>query len=348
MRWQRRWSKQNGINTDKYQKAGGFMNFLIRSVIAIIFAGSSLMCFSAQEASTRAVAGVENDSYLLGAGDVLTIWALGADEISSKPYTVLPDGYLDLPLAGRVLASGKSVEQLKAELRRTLSQYFYDPQVSVTVTDFRSQPVSVLGSVNQPGVHQLQGGKPLLEVLSLAGGASPDADSTVIITRRVEWGPIPIPGATKDASGKFYVAKVDLQSVAQAKNPQDNIRIFPNDVIEVPKARLVYVLGEVTKPGGFVLHRDENVTAVQALSMAGGPTQFGSTKGARLLRASADSKERQEITVNLRQVLDGKGGDTIMHPEDILYIPGNASKKASLQLLQTGLQITTGLIIWRR
>jgi polysaccharide export outer membrane protein len=324
------------------------MYWLIRGIIAIVFAVTSLLCVSAQETVPKPTAKVNNDSYVLGPGDVLTIWALGADEISAKPYTVLPDGYLDLPLAGRILVSGKSVEQVKSELRRSLSQYFYDPQVSVTVTDFRSQPVSVLGSVNQPGVHQLQGGKSLLEVLSLAGGAAPDADSSVIITRHAEWGPIPVPSSKLDATGKFYVAKVDLQSVGQGKNPQDNIRIFPNDVIQVPKARLVYVLGEVTKPGGFVLHQDENVTAVQALSMAGGATQFGSTKGARILRASANSKERQEITLNLRRVLDGKGGDMVMHPEDILYIPGNASKRASVQLLQTGLQITTGLIIWRR
>jgi len=329
------------------------MNLFIRSVIAMIFAGSSLMCFSAKEAppqkaSTKDASVPHNDSYVLGPGDVLTIWALGADEISAKPYTVLPDGYLDLPLAGRVLVSGKSVEQVKAELRRSLGQYFYNPQVSITVTDFRSQPVSVLGSVTQPGVHQLQGGKSLLEVLSLAGGMAPDADSSVIITRHAEWGPIPVPGSKLDATGKYYMAKIDLQSVTEAKTPQDNIRIFPNDVIQVPKARLVYVLGEVSKPGGFVLHQDENVTAVQALSMAGGPTPYGSTKGARLLRASADSKERQEINVNLRQVLEGKGGDMVMHPEDILYIPGNASKKVSVQLLQTGLQITTGLVIWRR
>lgn len=328
------------------------MRLLVRSLITIAIAGSAFICISAQEAtqeaSTQAPSGVQNETYVLGAGDVLSIWALGADEIAAKPYTVLPDGYLDLPLAGRVAAAGKSVEQLKQELRRTLGQYFYDPKVSVTVTDFRSQPVSVLGSVNQPGVHQLQGGKTLLEVLSLAGGAAPDADSSVIVTRRAEWGPIPVPGSKKDATGKFYVAKINLQSVAQAMNPQENIRIFPNDVIEVPKARLIYVLGQVSKPGGFVLHQDENVTAVQALSMAGGPTEFGSTKSARLLRAAANPKERQQITLNLRQVLEGKSGDTVMHPEDILYIPGNASKKAGLQALQTGLQITTGLIIWRR
>jgi polysaccharide biosynthesis/export protein len=324
------------------------MRLLICLIAALVAGNISLQSASAQEKPAGTASGSENPSYILGPGDILTVWALGADEISNKPYTVLPDGYLDLPLVGRVLAGGKSVEDLKQDLRRSLSEYFHDPKVSVTVTDFRSQPVSVLGSVNEPGVHQLQGGKSLLEVLSLAGGTAPEADSSVIITRHVEWGPIPIAGSTKDASGKFYIAKVDLESVAQAKNPQNNIRVYPNDVIEVPRARMIYVLGEVSKPGGYVLHQDENVSAVQALSMAGGPTPFGATKNAKLLRVAAESTERKETTIDLKRVLEGKGGDSLMRPQDILYIPGNASKKASVQAIQSGIQIATGLVIWRR
>ena len=325
------------------------MRFLIYGLITAVLAGSlSVERARGAEKAPEIVSGSENSSYILGPGDILTVWALGADEISNKPYTVLPDGYLDLPLVGRVLAGGKSVEELKKELRHSLSEYFHDPKVSVTVTDFRSQPVSVLGSVNEPGVHQLQGGKSLLEVLSLAGGTAQEADSSVIITRHVEWGPIPVPDSKKDASGKFYVAKVDLESVAQAKSPQNNIRIYPNDVIEVPKARMIYVLGEVSKPGGYVLHQDENVSAVQALSMAGGPTPYGATKNAKLLRVVDNSTERKETPIDLKRVLQGKGGDSLLQPQDILYIPGNASKRASVQAIQSGIQIATGLVIWRR
>src|SRR5690349_9798898 len=130
------------------------MRLLICLIAALVAGNISLRSASPQEKPAGVTSGSENPSYILGPGDILTVWALGADEISNKPYTVLPDGYLDLPLVGRVLAGGKSVEDLKQDLRRSLSEYFHDPKVSVTVTDFRSQPVSVLGSVNEPGVHQ--------------------------------------------------------------------------------------------------------------------------------------------------------------------------------------------------
>jgi polysaccharide export outer membrane protein len=315
------------------------------SMIAVLTANLSVLSASAAD-TPPVISGAVNSSYVLGPGDVLTIWALGADEISAKPYTILPDGSLDLPLVGRVTAGGKSVDDLKRDLEHSLAQYFRTPQVSVSVTDFRSQPVSVLGCVNEPGVHQLQGGKNLLEVLSLAGGVAPEADSTVMITRRAEWGPIPVPDSKKDASGLFYVAKVDIQEASEGKNPQNNIRIFPNDVVQVSKARMVYVLGEVSKPGGYVLHQDENVSAVQALSMAGGPTNYGNPKNAMLSRSQPGSKERLQSKIDLKQILDGKGEDTLLRADDIIYVPGNMSKAAGIKALQMGAQVVTGLIIW--
>jgi polysaccharide export outer membrane protein len=111
---------------------------------------------------------------------------------------------------------------------------------------------------------------------------------------------------------------------------------------------MIYVLGEVTKPGAFVLHQDEKVSAVQALSMAGGPTTTAGIKNARILRAPLNNTNRQEVPMNLRAALEGKSEDLMLRPEDILYVPGNASKRASIQAMQSGIQIMTGLIIWRR
>jgi polysaccharide export outer membrane protein len=285
--------------------------------------------------------------YVLGPGDLITVWALGADEMSGKAYAVPPGGVVDFPLAGRIRAAGRTPDQLKAELIEKMKTYVRQPEVSVSITEFRSQPVSVLGSVKQPGVHQLQGGKSLLEVISLAGGLAPDASNTAVITRRSEWGKIPVPDATQDASGKFSIARINLNQLAEAKDPQNNIQICPNDVIEVPRARLVYVMGQVTKPGGYVLNADETVSALQALSMAGGPSQFGSLKNARILRPVQGSTERQQIAVNLSNVMEGKSSDSVLKPDDILYVPGNLGKNASLRALEAGLQIGTGLIIWR-
>ncbi len=288
-----------------------------------------------------------NPSYLLGPGDVVTAWVAGGEEFSGKQFMVSPSGFIDFPMAGRVLAAGKTVEELKAALIEKLKLYINDPEVSLSVVDFRSQPVSILGSVKQPGVHQLQGGKSLMEALSLAGGATPDASSTAIITREAQWGPIPVPGVTKDASGKYYVAKVSLSDVAEAKKPEYNIQICPHDVIEVPRARLIYVIGQVAKPGGFVLNDNENISALQALSMAGGATQFASLKNTKILRNVPGARDREQIAVNLTQVIHGKSGDSILKPDDILYVPNNLAKNVSLRAIEQGINVGTGLLIWR-
>src|ERR1035441_413340 len=95
------------------------------------------------------------------------------------------------------------------------------------------QPVSVLGAVRTPGVHQIRGSKTLFEVLSLAGGLNPDAGSAIRITRRKSAGPLPLPGATDDSSGEYQVAEVSVKSVMEAQNPKENIQVLPDDVVTV-------------------------------------------------------------------------------------------------------------------
>jgi polysaccharide export outer membrane protein len=145
-----------------------------------------------------------------------------------------------------------------------------DPHVTVSIVEFRTQPVSILGAVKQPGVHQLQGEKNLFEVLSTAGGLREDAGYSVRITRRLEWGKLPLPDAVNDPSGEYSTASVSVKAIMEGRNPQLNITIKPQDVISVPKGEMVYVIGSVKKSGGFVLGEKENVSVLQALSMAEG------------------------------------------------------------------------------
>ena len=120
---------------------------------------------------------------------------------------------------GRIQASGLTTEQLEAAIAGRLKKYLVKPDVSVYLTEMRSQPVSFLGQVQNPGVHQLQGQKNLFEVLSLAGGFRPEAGNVINITRRLEWGPIPLPSAANDSTGQFSVASVEVKSVMNASNP---------------------------------------------------------------------------------------------------------------------------------
>ncbi len=285
--------------------------------------------------------------YVLGPDDQIAIWALGAEEISQKPVRIDPSGYIDLPMLGRIRASGFTAEQFKGELVSRLRSYVKEPQVSVSIAEFRSQPVSVIGAVKNPGVHQLQGRKTLVEILSLAGGLAPDAGYSVKITRRLEWGPIPLPTATRDATGSFSVADVGLKPLMEAKNPECNIIIKPHDVISVPRAEMVYVMGEVAKPGGFALNEHESVSALQALSMAGGVTRAAAPKSAKILRANPGTAKRGEVGVDLKQVLAGKSGDVPLQAEDILFVPNNTAKSVSLRAIETAVQMGVGIVIWR-
>lgn len=122
--------------------------------------------------------------YALVVGDQVLLHVIDLDEISDKPIRIDPNGFVDIPLAGRFHASGMTLEQFKAELATRLSKYITSPQISVNLVDDESRPVSIIGSVNAPGVHQISGDKRLIEVLSLAGGVKDDAGSRVIVTRR--------------------------------------------------------------------------------------------------------------------------------------------------------------------
>ncbi len=289
-----------------------------------------------------------HSSYVLGPDDQLLIRALDAEEISEKPVRVDMSGYIRLPLAGRLHASGLTIEQLEDQLNARLKTYIKEPQVAVTVTEFRSQPVSVIGAVKQPGVHQIEGRKTLIEMLSLAGGIEQDAGHSIKITRRAEYGRIPLPTAIEDATGQFSVAEVDLSSVIEARNPQENLLIMPYDVISVPRAEMIYVIGQVKKAGGFVLRERESLSVLQALSLAEGLDRVSAPQAAKILRQTPGAPQRTEIAVNVKKILQGQANDVPMQPQDILFIPTSAARNAGLRAVEAAIQIGTGVVIWRR
>ena len=256
------------------------------------------------------------------------------------------DGYINLAMVGRVKVAGLSVSGLEQELTARLQNYVRDPQVSVLISEFRSQPISVVGAVNNAGVVQLRGRKDLVEVIALAGGLKADAGNTATITRELSKGQIPLAGATVDPTGRFSVAHVNLHNVMEAKNPQDNIIIETNDVIMIPKAQLLYVVGEVQKPGGFVLSERDSVSVLQAVALAGGLTQFAALKKARILHQDSNHSTRTEVPANVSKILTGQAPDMELHADDILFVPNSLSKSAGAKALQTALNMA-GVAVWR-
>ncbi len=285
-------------------------------------------------------------TYLLGPDDELEISGPELDELS-KPTRVDSDGSIHVPLVGRVHVAGLTLQQCEKKLNDLLSTYVRHPQVAVNIKELRSQPVSVLGAVNAPGVHQVRGHKTLLEMLSLAGGIRTDAGYSIRITRQQEWGCIPLPNAAPDASGQFSVSEVSLKKIMEAENPEENIPILPHDVISVPKAELVYVIGEVKRSGGYVLGEHESISVLQALALAEGLSGTADTQHAKILRLNSDADRRTEIAVDVKGILKGKSPDVPLQGDDILFIPGSTGKKAALRAIEATVQTLTGLVIWR-
>jgi polysaccharide export outer membrane protein len=289
--------------------------------------------------------------YVLGADDGLSVNVVDLPELDSKTLGVIRvdhQGNIRLPLAGRIQVSGLSVEALEKEIAKRLSDVMKDPEVSVSVAEYRSHPVSVLGAVRNPGVYQVSGRKTLYEVLSTAGGLNPDAGNIVKITRATSSGKLPLVNVTSDQSGKFEIGELNVRRVMDAKSPSDNIVVLPNDVITVPKADLIYVVGAVHRAGGFPLIEKEQISVLQAVSLAEGLDRAAGAKTARILRQAAAGGQRTELRVNVQQILDGRAKDVALQANDILFIPVSVAKSASIRALEVAVQAGTGIAIYGR
>jgi polysaccharide export outer membrane protein len=303
---------------------------------------------------TKLVPGLRTDSsavaersYLLGPNDQITIRCLDVEEIADKPTRVDTDGNISLPLLGRFRVAGLTIERLEYELKQRLKDYVYSPQLSIAVNEYRSQPVSLLGAVQTPGSYQLQGQKTIIEVISLGGGLRPDAGSTISVTRRYEAGNLPLRTAHPDPTSNYVIATLDTNALMNG-DPSLNIAVKPFDVISVSRAQLVYAIGQVKKPGGFILTDGRDVSVLKVLSLAEGTLPSAASHKARILRTAGTNRQRQEIPLNISKILDGKSPDMILRPEDILFIPTHQAKNAAMKAVDVVIQAGTGIAIYRR
>ena len=309
-----------------------------------ILLGLSSLLGVAQTLQPRVHASAE---YVLGPGDEIVLHVTDVEEVTDKPIRIDPGGFIDLPMAGRVEAAGLSPSQLQSELVKRFGKYVTTPEVSVNVAESSSQPVSVIGEVNNPGVHQLGGQKRLLEVISLSGGLKPDAGPTVIVTRDPRWGKLTGSHVTTNPDG-YSTQTFSLDALMAASSPEDNIAIAPNDVVSVPRAELVFVLGDVKKPGGFQLSTHPTLSLLQALSMAEGLGPDDKSSQARILRQypGGDGVPR-EIPIDIPKIVAGKAPDVPLYANDVLYVPHSGAKVAARRAVEAAVGITTGILIYR-
>ncbi len=300
---------------------------------------------SAALAYTRDSTQAPTPGTLLGPHDQLTLWALGVSEIPDKPLQIDDEGLIDVPMLGRIRASGLTVAEFKQDVIHRLSKFIRNPQVSISVTELHSRPVSVIGAVNHPGVYQLSNQRSVLEVLSVAGGFTPEAGQAIRVRRNKdsECGPLP----TSVEGQPYSTAEINLPELIDSRGLQGDLALCPNDVISVPRAEMVYVVGEVQKPGAFPINERASYTVLQALTMAGGLTQIAAPRYTRILR-DARSASREEIPIDLRRLLGSKTPDVPLRAGDILFIPNSLAKSASRKAIDTAIQLAIGVTVFRR
>jgi polysaccharide biosynthesis/export protein len=311
--------------------------------ISPIFAANSELPDSPQPANPSAIDSVMT----LGPGDELTLAAPEIEEIDKRVLRIQADGMVSVPLIGRLKAEGLTPRQFQIKLTQALKTQFRDPQISFTSIDVKSKPISVLGAVNKPGVEQANGQQSLLELLSMAGGIRTDAGSVIKVTRASTGASTFPPEVRPTLSGDSVTAEIPVTTLFEGKNPALNINILPGDVITVPKGKLVYVVGNVVKAGGFVVGQSDDLTVLRAVALAEGLERFADAGHARILRAASNG-QRVEQTVDINKLMKGQSEDVKLQPDDILFIPSSTTKKVTARSIETAVQLGTGLVIWRR
>ena len=265
-------------------------------------------------------------NYVLGPNDQVLIRAPEAEEINEKPFRIDAEGNVNLPLLGRVRAGGMTVQELETELVRRLREYVREPQVIVTVVQFRSEPVFFVGAFKNPGIYPLQGRRTLVEMLTALGGLLPNASRHIRVTRRSEYGAIPLPNAQEDPEKKISTVEISMGSLRENVNPAEDILLQPYDVISVERAEMVYMNGDIGRVGGIELGERDSISVTQALTQSGGFTRDANRGKVRVLRPIENTNRRAEIEINVKRVLEGKDNDFPLLPNDLLFVPHSYSR----------------------
>lgn len=247
--------------------------------------------------------------YRIGRQDLLEIRVFGVEELD-QTARVAEDGSITMPLLGRLSVAGLTKTEVEGTIANLLSGRFVrDPQVTVFVKEYESRKVAVSGAVKKPGTYEMLGRKTLLEMISLAGGLDVDMGKEIIIFRRT-------------ADNLTQRIPVNLERLVFAADPKLNLVLEPSDIIYVPTVEKVriFVSGAVQNPNLYEVPRDEPVTVLKAITLAGGTTDRAAEKKVQIMRTDGDGN-RVALVVDLRKIMRGKAEDPILQEEDIVLVP---------------------------
>jgi polysaccharide biosynthesis/export protein len=291
---------------------------------------------------------LKQNDVTIGSGDLITIEVFDVPELS-RDVRVNETGYISLPLMPtKVRADGLTPYQLQDKLAELLQTngLVSTPEVSVSIKERNSQPITVIGSVKTPMVIQAIHSTTLLQALSQAGGITEDAGNVVIVTRPPAKPPETDDPAVAELLAQSQSFTINLSDLLEIGDSRFNIALQGGDVVSVPHAGIIYVVGAVNHPGGFVMQNDrDRMTTLKMLSLAGGTLGSAKSKSAVILRKNTETGKRDEIPVDLNKVMNLKTADVTLQASDILFVPDSAGKRALHRTGDIAVSLTTGIAI---
>ena len=284
----------------------------------------------------RAMSGAVRFSqdYLLGPGDIIEVTVFEVKELEKKELVLNAQGLISLPFIGEVPLMGLTAREAEVKIgARYESTVMKNPQVSVSVKEYRSQFISILGAVFKPGIYQLNRRAFLVDALAMAGGLLAEkADSKALIHRAGAAASEEI----KESSTGGETLEIDLGQLLEKGDIRLNVPIYAGDVISVPERveSFFYVLGDVNKGGAFEIKKGERITLSKALASAGGLMPTAKKKKTAILRSNPDGTTRQ-IPVDADKLLKGQIADMELAENDVVFVPGSTTKAIGRDVLNS-------------
>jgi polysaccharide export outer membrane protein len=279
----------------------------------------------------------------LGGNDLIEILVPYCPELSHN-FRIGTDGLLVLPLLHRdIKVLGLTPPQAAARIRDALiaEQVMHDPVVSVSVLEYRSRPVSIIGAVVHPITFQATGEITLLDAIAMAGGFVPMGAADILISSK---------HTNAEGTMDLSVQTIRVRALLLHANAASNILLSGGEQIRVTEAGKVFVAGNVVKPGAYVMQGNEDTTVLKALALSGGLQQF-SAHTAYIYRQRSSGDGREEIKVPLSRIISRKDSDVDLVADDILYVPDNNGKRVTAKVLAQiagfGQTTAAGMLIYK-
>lgn len=307
-----------------------------------------LMVFSAS-GQTRPVTpidvgGPNLPAQKIGPNDLVGVTVYDAPELS-RAVRVSSDGFLRLPmLRQRIRAEGLMPAELEGNIAAVIraENLLVDPVVTITMVEYHSRPISVVGAVRRPVTFQAVGTTTLVDALTRAEGLAQEAGPEILVSR---------PQKGENGSPATLIQRIPVRGLIDEADPELNVQLFGGEQIRVPEVGKVFVVGNVRKPGAYPVQDTSGTSVLKLLAVAEGLLSFAA-KQAYIYRREPGSSAKNEIPIEIEKIIQRKSPDVPLEANDILYIPENKGKRLTITTLERmatfGSATASGMIIWRR